>query len=104
MTHDGHKLAGLHPQREISQRAGFHQVSGLEATIDVVDFREGGENTTMRKLFGLTRFSNYVEDWEPEQVRLLTELLEKLRSSMAADSVNDPRPATTRRWAQTSDR
>ena len=39
-------------------RAGFHQVSGLDATIAVVDFREGGENTTTRKLFGLTAYSN----------------------------------------------
>jgi phage tail-like protein len=39
-------------------RAGFHQVSGLEAAINVVEFREGGENTTTRKLFGLTKFSN----------------------------------------------
>jgi phage tail-like protein len=39
-------------------RAGFQQVSGLDATIDVVEFREGGELTTTRKLFGLTKFGN----------------------------------------------
>ncbi len=39
-------------------RAGFHQVSGLDATIEAVPFREGGELTTTRKLFGLTNFGN----------------------------------------------
>jgi phage tail-like protein len=39
-------------------RAGFHQVSGIDVTIDVVEHREGGENTTTRKLPGLTRHGN----------------------------------------------
>jgi len=39
-------------------RAGFHQVSGLDVTIDVVEHREGGENTTTRKLPGLTKHGN----------------------------------------------
>jgi phage tail-like protein len=39
-------------------RAGFHQVSGLDVTIDVHDFREGGMNITMRKLFGLVKHTN----------------------------------------------
>jgi phage tail-like protein len=39
-------------------RAGFHQLSGLDATIDVIEHREGGENTTTRKLPGITKHSN----------------------------------------------
>jgi phage tail-like protein len=44
-------------------RAGFHDVSGLDSTIDVHPFREGGENTTMRKLPMLTKFSDIVLKW-----------------------------------------
>ena len=41
-------------------RGAFHEVSGIDSTIDVVDHREGGENTTPRKLPGLTKHSNIV--------------------------------------------
>ncbi|MFA4902812.1 MAG: phage tail protein [Desulfobaccales bacterium] len=44
-------------------RAAFHEVSGFDSTIDVVEHREGGENTTMRKLPGLTKYSNIVLKW-----------------------------------------
>ena len=65
-------------------RAGFQQVSGLDATIDVVEYREGGENTTTRKLFGLTKFSNLqlrrgmttdttLHDWHRRNVEGATE-------------------------------
>ena len=39
-------------------KAGFHQMSGLDVTINVVDFYEGGVNTTTRKLLGRTNNSN----------------------------------------------
>lgn len=41
-------------------RAAFHECSGLDSTIDVIEHREGGENTTPRKLPGLTKYSNLV--------------------------------------------
>src|SRR6476659_4768148 len=41
-------------------RAAFHECSGLDSTIDVIEHREGGENTTLRKLPGLTKYSNIV--------------------------------------------
>jgi phage tail-like protein len=44
-------------------RAAFQQVSGFDSTIDVIEHREGGENTTTRKLPGLTKFSNIVLKW-----------------------------------------
>jgi len=40
--------------------AGFHECSGLDSTIDVIEHREGGQNTTPKKLPGLTKFSNIV--------------------------------------------
>ena len=44
-------------------RAAFHEASGLDATIDVIEHREGGENTRLRKLPGQTKFSNIVLKW-----------------------------------------
>jgi phage tail-like protein len=41
-------------------RAAFHECSGFDSTVDVIDHREGGENTTLRKLPGLTKYSNIV--------------------------------------------
>ena len=44
-------------------RAAFHEVSGFDSTIDVIEHREGGENTTVRKLPGMTKHSNSVLKW-----------------------------------------
>jgi len=44
-------------------RAAFHECSGFDSTIDVVEHREGGENTTVRKLPGVTKYSNIVLKW-----------------------------------------
>jgi phage tail-like protein len=44
-------------------RAAFTEVSGLDATTEPVEYREGGENSTVRQLPGLTRYSNIVLKW-----------------------------------------
>ena len=44
-------------------RAAFHEVSGFDSTIDVIEHREGGDNTTPRKLPGITKHSNIVLKW-----------------------------------------
>jgi|SRR5438093_1101135 len=44
-------------------RAGFSDASGFDSTIDVAEYREGGENTTVRKLPGVTKYSNIVLKW-----------------------------------------
>ncbi len=41
-------------------RAAFHECSGLDSSIDVIEHREGGENITPRKLPGQTKYSNLV--------------------------------------------
>ncbi len=38
-------------------------MSGFDTTIDVTEYREGGENTTPRKLPGQTKYSNIVLKW-----------------------------------------
>ena len=44
-------------------RAAFKEVSGLESDVEVKDYREGGENTTVRKLPGLTKYGNIQLKW-----------------------------------------
>ena len=44
-------------------RASFQQVSGIESTIDIVEYREGGQNTTPRKLPGQTKYGNVTLRW-----------------------------------------
>lgn len=44
-------------------RGDFQEVSGLESTIEVVEYREGGDPTTTRKLPGRTSYSNITLKW-----------------------------------------
>jgi phage tail-like protein len=44
-------------------RAAFHEVSGLDSAIDVIEHREGGDNITMRKYPGQTKHSNLTLKW-----------------------------------------
>ncbi len=39
--------------------AGFSEASGLESTVDVIEYRNGSD-TTVRKLPGLTKYTNLV--------------------------------------------
>lgn len=39
-------------------RAGFSDATGFDTTIDIHEYREGGDNTTMRKLPGPAKYSN----------------------------------------------
>jgi phage tail-like protein len=41
-------------------RGAFEEVSGLDSTIDVVEYREGGWNTTPHKFPGQTKHANLV--------------------------------------------
>lgn len=38
------------------QRAAFAEVTGIDRTTEVVNYREGGDNTTVKKSAGLTTF------------------------------------------------
>ncbi len=44
-------------------RAGFKECSGLGAAVDVLEYREGGDATTVHKLPGLTRYRNITLKW-----------------------------------------
>ena len=41
-----------------SVKGSFSEVSGLEADVNVIEYRSGSENNTVRKLPGLNKFTN----------------------------------------------
>ncbi|MGC5328280.1 phage tail protein [Brevibacillus sp. SYSU BS000544] len=45
------------------QQAGFSEATGFDATIDVIDYREGSEPTHVRKLPGLSKYGNISLKW-----------------------------------------
>ena len=44
-------------------RAGFRECSGLDASQDPIEYREGNEGLTSRKLPGLNKYSNITLKW-----------------------------------------
>jgi phage tail-like protein len=44
----------------VVDQAGFSEVSGLSIETDIIEYRTGGEDITVRKLPGLKKFSNIV--------------------------------------------
>jgi phage tail-like protein len=44
-------------------QAGFSDCSGFGANTDPIEYREGGENRTVRKLPGMTKYSNITLKW-----------------------------------------
>jgi phage tail-like protein len=44
-------------------QAGFSEVSGIDTSLDVVEYRVGNDPTHLRKLSGLTKFSNITLKW-----------------------------------------
>ena len=44
-------------------RAAFKECTGFGSDVEVKEYREGGDNTTVRKLPGMTKHSNIVLKW-----------------------------------------
>lgn len=44
-------------------RGAFQECSGFDSTIEVIEHREGGQNTHVHKLAGLNKFSNITLKW-----------------------------------------
>src|SRR5690606_14488347 len=42
------------------RRAAFQECSGIDSSVDVIEYREGGRNDAARKLPGMAKFSNIV--------------------------------------------
>jgi phage tail-like protein len=52
------KVFRFHVEIDNFARFGFSKVSGLKTQTDVIEYREGGQNTTVQKSPGLTKFPN----------------------------------------------
>jgi phage tail-like protein len=44
-------------------QAGFSECTGFGASVDVTEYREGGDVTSVRKLPGLTKYTNITLKW-----------------------------------------
>ena len=53
------------------QHFGFSEVTGFDATVDPIDYREGTDPTHVRKLPGLTKYGNITLKWGVTDSKLL---------------------------------
>ena len=58
--HDPYKVFNFVVEIDGIASAGFTECSGLSTTTDVIEYREGNDRSGIRKLPGLTKFSNIV--------------------------------------------
>ena len=102
------EIQAVHPSLVTRQVRELEDGGLVAVTADPADRRsclvsltEAGSDERRRLTeFGLKRFALFVKDWESEDVRTLTELLWKLRMSMAAVSEREQQaPRGGRRWS-----
>ena len=97
----------VHPSQVTRQVRELEGLGLVQVTADPADKRScrvtltadgAGELRSLTEQ-GLDRFASFVADWEPEEVRMLTSLLQKLEQSKAAAAVRQQLPPG-RRWAR----
>jgi DNA-binding MarR family transcriptional regulator len=99
----------VHPSQVTRQVRELESIGLLRVTADPADRRScqveltsaGVTERTRLTEEGLDRFGSFVADWDPEEVRTLTRLLEKLEASKAQIAARQ-RPPAGRRWATTA--
>ena len=99
------ELQQVHPSLVTRQVRELEDAGYVEAIADPGDGRSylvtltpAGSRELRRLLeFGLRRFAMFVNNWEPDEVRTLTQLLQKLQTSMATVSSRERRPPVGRR-------
>ncbi len=102
---------GVHPSLVTRQVQELEGGGYVEVTVDPADARSlrvaltrsGAREQQRLVQIGVDRFALFVADWEPDEVRLLTALLERLEQAAVAASersVRHPRHARARRRAQ----
>ena len=101
-------LQGVHPSLVTRQVRELEDAGLVDVTADPTDRRSclvtltaaGSEERRRLAEFGLKRFALFVRDWDSDDIRTLTELLWKLRMSMAAVSEREQQaPRGGRRWS-----
>lgn len=60
---DPYSNYNFHVEIDGITRAAFREASGFDSSIDVTEYREGGDTTTPRKLPGQAHYSNIVLKW-----------------------------------------
>ena len=58
------------------EAGGFAEVSGFDTSVDVIEYREGDDVTTPRKLPGLTKYGNITLKWGTSDSMVLYEWLQ----------------------------
>jgi DNA-binding MarR family transcriptional regulator len=89
-------LQHVHPSLVTRQVRDLEDKGYAQVTADPADGRSCLVTLTPA---GVDRFATFVSDWEPEEVRTLTALLEKLQASKTATATQRRRPGR-RRWAR----
>jgi DNA-binding MarR family transcriptional regulator len=97
----------VHPSQVTRQVRDLESLGHVQVIADTADKRScrvtltsaGSDELQSLTEEGLDRFGSFVADWEPEKVRMLTSLLQKLEESKAAVAARQ-RPAAGRRWAR----
>ena len=100
----------VHPSQVTRQVRELEGLGHVQVIADTADRRScrvtltsaGSDELQSLTEEGLDRFGSFVADWEPEDVRMLTSLLQKLEASKAAVAARQ-RPAAGRRWARPKD-
>jgi DNA-binding MarR family transcriptional regulator len=98
----------VHPSLVTRQVRDLEDAGYVKVSADPADRRSclvtlvpaGTEELHRLEQFGLKRFEQFVRDWDVEDVRKLTELLEELRLSMAKLADREHHRSAGRRWAQ----
>lgn len=97
---------GVHPSQVTRQVRELDSMGLVHVTADTADKRScrvtltaaGADELNSLTEEGLDRFASFVADWEPEEIRTLTSLLQKLEESKAAAAARQ-RPPAGRHWA-----
>lgn len=97
----------VHPSQVTRQVRELESVGLVRVTADTTDRRScrvtltsaGAGELQQLTEDGLDRFGSFVADWEPEEVQMLTSLLQKFEESKAAVAA-EHRPPAGRRWAR----
>jgi len=97
----------VHPSQVTRQVRELESAGHVQVTADAADRRSCRVTLTssgydeLRSLTeeGLDRFGSFVADWERDEVRMLTSLLQKLEESKSAAAARR-RPPPGRHWAR----
>jgi DNA-binding MarR family transcriptional regulator len=97
----------VHPSQVTRQVRELERLGLVQITADASDGRScrvtltpaGAEELEALTEEGLSRFNLFVADWEAEEVRMLTSLLQKLEASKAAVAARQRAPSG-RHWAR----